>query len=96
MSCRKCRVVPILRALSVIGPYPVAGADPGFLKMGGGVHLRFTRKKGGGSRRGSNFRPNVKKPSTWAKKGGPPPPPDTPLDPAMIRVILAGDPGVWV
>ena len=32
-------------------------------------------KKGGiPSRRGSNFRPNVKKPTTWGKKGGSRPP----------------------
>ena len=42
------------------------------------------KQKKGGSRRGSNFRPNVKKPTTWAKKGGsgppgPPPPPDPPM-----------------
>ena len=46
------------------------GADPGFLKKGR-VHLRSTsQKKRGGSRKGSNFGPNVKK---WAKKvgGGP-------------------------
>ena len=44
---------------------------------GGGVRLRFTSKKGG-SRRGSNFGPNVKKP--MVKKGGGPP---APLDPPM-------------
>ena len=53
------------------------GADPGFLK--GGVHLRSTSKKRGGSKRGSNFGPNVKKPTSWPKGGGPdplePPPP---------------------
>ena len=55
-----------------------AGADPGFLK-GGGIHPRSTSKKGGGSKRGSNFGPNVKKPTSWPKRGGPdpldPPPP---------------------
>ena len=47
-----------------------------FFKGGGGY--RYTSK---GSRRGSNFRPNVKKPTTWAKKGGPDPldPPPPPL-----------------
>ena len=34
------------------------------------VYLRSTSKKRGGSRRGSNFGPNVKKPTSWAKKGG--------------------------
>ena len=43
-----------------------------FLK-GVGVHLRSTSKKGG-SRKGSNFGPNVKKPTSWAKKGGSGPP----------------------
>ena len=37
--------------------------DPGFLK-GGGVHLRSTNKRGG-----SNFGPNVKKPTSWPKRG---------------------------
>ena len=53
-----------------------AGADPGFLK--GGVQIRSTSKKGG-ARRGSNFGPNVKKPTSWHKRGvqtpwTPPPP----------------------
>ena len=52
------------------------GADPGFLK-GGGVQIRSTSKKGG-ARRGSNFGPNVKKPTSWHKRGGPDPP-DPPL-----------------
>ena len=47
--------------------YP--GADPGFLKGGGGVQIRSTSKKGG-ARRGSNFGPNVKKPTPWHKRGG--------------------------
>ena len=51
-----------------------AGADPGFLK-GGGSRLGLPAKKGGG-RRGSNFGPNVKKPTSWHKGGGP-----DPLDP---------------
>ena len=38
-----------------------------------GVHLSSTRKKGG-TRRGFNFEPNVKKPISWLKKGGPPMP----------------------
>ena len=47
------------------------GVDTG-LKKGGGGQLMFTSKKGGeggGSRRGFNFWPNVKKPTSWAKKG---------------------------
>ena len=54
----------------------ISGADPGFLK-GGGVQIRSTSKKGG-ARRGANFGPNVKKPTSWHKRGGPdplPPPP---------------------
>ena len=42
-------------------------AAPGFFKGGG--HLRSISKKKGGSRRGSNFALNVKKPTYWAKKG---------------------------
>ena len=38
-------------------------------EKGGGVHLKSPSKKGG-SRRGSTFGPNVKKPTSWAKKGG--------------------------
>ena len=34
--------------------------------------------KQGGSRKGSNFRPIVKKPTTWAKKGGSGPPGPSP------------------
>ena len=40
-----------------------------------GVHLRSTSQKKGGSRTGSNFGPNVKKPISWPRKGGPDPPP---------------------
>ena len=53
-------------------------ADPGFLKRGVHLILRSTRKGGGGGRRGSNFGPNVKKPTTWAKKGVRTPPPPLP------------------
>ena len=60
---------------------PNPGADPGFLK--GGVQIRCTSKKGGGARRGSNFGPNVKKPTSWHKRGVPPGPP--PLDPPLIN-----------
>ena len=31
------------------------------------------KKRGGGSKRGSNFGPNVKKPTSWPKRGGPDP-----------------------
>ena len=59
-----------------------AGADPGCLK--GGVHLRSTSQKKGGSKRGSNFWPNVKKPTSWSKRGGSGPPgPPPPLDPLL-------------
>ena len=56
-----------------------------FLK-GGGFLLRSTskkRKKGGGGQEGSNFRPNVKKPTTWAKQGGP-----DPLPPRIRPLII--------
>ena len=62
---------------SLLGPLTLGGRGQGriqdFLKKGGG-HFRSTSEKRG-SRRGSNFRPNVKKHTTWAKKGGPPPGP---------------------
>ena len=45
-------------------------ADPGI--QGGGVHYRSTSKNKRGSRKGFNFRPNVIKPTTWAKKGAGP------------------------
>ena len=54
------------------------GADPGFLKRGG-VHLRSTSKKKGGAKRGSNFGPNVKKPTSKGGGGPPGPPPPDPL-----------------
>ena len=38
-------------------------------EKGGGVQIRSTSKKGG-ARRGSNFGPNVKKPTSWHKRGG--------------------------
>ena len=56
---------------------------------GAGVHLRSTSKKGG-SRRGSNFRPNVKKPTTWAKTKGGGAGPLPPLDPPMHNFIIQG------
>ena len=43
--------------------------------------------KKGGSRRGSNFRPNVKKPTTWAKKGV-----RTPWTPLFLLVNLRWTP----
>ena len=39
------------------------GVDPGFLKGGGGSIIGLQASKRGGGRRGSNFRPNVKKPT---------------------------------
>ena len=51
-------------------------------ERGGGSILGLQAKKGG-SRRGYNFRPNVKNPILWPQKGGPgpldPPPPDPPM-----------------
>ena len=47
-------------------------------------------EKGGheGPRRGSNFGPNVKKPTSWTKMDGPdpldPPPPDPPVPPNSV------------
>ena len=46
----------------------MAGADPGFLKGGGSI--LGLQAKGGGSKRGSNFGPSVKKPTPWPKRGG--------------------------
>ena len=66
----------------------------GFLQTGGGgVHLilRSTSKKRG-SRRGPNFGPNVKKPTTWPKKGSgrlpPPPPPPSRIRPCRYLTEL--------
>ena len=59
------------------------GEDPDLFK-GGGVHLRHTSEKGGGVQEGSNFEPNVKKPTTCTKKGGGGPAPWTP--PPRIRL----------
>ena len=53
---------------------------------GGGVHLRSTSKKGG-SRRGSKFGPNVKKPTQWAKRGGRTPHPPR-IRPCQLRTKL--------
>ena len=46
----------------IVNMYTKSGADPGYL-TGGAVHPRSTSKKKGGSMRGSNFGPNVKKPT---------------------------------
>ena len=56
---------------------PVTHTHPGSATGG---HLRYTNKKGG-SKRGSNFGPNVKKPTSWPKRGGP-----DPLDPPPPRI----------
>ena len=67
----------------------IPGADPGFLK--GGVHLRSTSKKrggGGGAKRGSNFGPNVKNPTSWPKGGGGSGPPGPPLDPLLKSYVI--------
>ena len=60
---------------------PVTHTHPGSAT---GVHLRSTSKKKGGS----NFGPNVKKPTSWPKGG--PDPLDTPppLDPLLHHNIL--------
>ena len=50
---------------------PVTHTHPGSAT---GVHLRSTNKRGGGS----NFGPNVKKPTSWPKGGGGGPDPWTP------------------
>ena len=72
------------------GPYRpgVGHIDPGPYRPGAistgirsilGLQVQLA-KRGGGSKRGSNFGPNVKKPTSWPKRGGsgppgPPPPP---------------------
>ena len=43
-----------------------------------GSILGLQANKGGGSKRGSNFGPNVKKPTSWPKRGGGPDPLDPP------------------
>ena len=83
------RNVPLPRLVSPrqVSGKTVAGADPGFLKWGGGeggVQSRSTSKKGGGARRGSNFGTNVKKPTSWQKGGVRTPwTPPPPLDPLL-------------
>ena len=54
-----------MRSLCEVGA-TCAGMDPGFC-------LQAKQVGGGGGRRGSNFEPNVKKPTSWAKKGPDPP-----------------------
>ena len=69
-------VIHIPRGAGVITPVTHTHTHP---ESATGVHLRSTSKKGGG---GSNFGPNVKKPTSWPKGGGgsgPPPPLDPPL-----------------
>ena len=60
----------------------------------GGSILGLHAKKGGGSKRGSNFGPNVKKPTSWPKGGGPdpldPPPPGSAT--ALMVLLLRLDP----
>ena len=75
----------------------MSGADPGFLKGGGGVQIRSTSKKRGG-RRGSDFGPNVKKPTSWHKRGVRTPwtPPPS-LDPLLhVMRLLFGEPTAWL
>ena len=54
-----------------------AGADPGFLKRGGGVHLRSTSKKGGPGG-GPIVGPMLKSLHRGPKSGTTPPPPIRP------------------
>ena len=58
-----------------------AEADPGFLKRGLILGLHYSISKKEGSRRESNFGPNVKKSTSWAKKGARPPVPPYILSP---------------
>ena len=53
----------------------------------GGSIIGLQAKKGG-SRRGSNFGPNVKKPTSWAKKEGSGLPGPPPPDPSMTMDLL--------
>ena len=62
-------------------------------EKGGGVHLRSTsKKKGAGSRRGSNFGPNVKNlyhgPKWGADPLDPPPQPPTPDPPMTCQELV--------
>ena len=49
----------------------MAGADPGFFKKGGGIHLRSTSKKRGGA---ATLGPMLKNLYRGPKMGGPEPP----------------------
>ena len=97
MAC----ILAYFHQLSLPNLTPFRGQD--FWKGGlglQGLHLRSTSKKKGGSRRGSNFGPNFKKPIWWPKKGGMCPP-----DPPMALLVftlaylglamLAGKPWAW-
>ena len=68
-----------------------AGADPGFLKGGGG-QIRSTSKKGGPDG-GANFGSNVKKPTSWHKGGGGSRPPGPP--PPRIRTCTGEFSPYW-
>ena len=75
------------------GPgYLIVMIDPGevhnsrggsrIFERGGGARLGLQAKRGGG-RRGSNFGPNVKRPTSCHKRGGPDPLDPPPLDPLL-------------
>ena len=75
-----------------------------FEKGGGGSILGLQAKKGGGgSKRGSNFGPNVKKPTSWPKRvqgvqsgpPGPPPPWIRYWPPRWCRPPLYPEPSQW-
>ena len=68
-------------APAVIIIHGSTGADAGFLKRGPSEVYKQKR----GFRKGSNFGPNVKRPTPWAKKGGSGPPGPPPLDSPMIQ-----------
>ena len=53
--------------------YTPRGGSRIFEKGGGSILGLPEAKRGGGSRRGFNFVPNVKKPLSWPRKGGPGP-----------------------
>ena len=56
------------------------------------VQIRSTSKKGG-ARRGSNCGPNVKKPTSWHKRGGSGPPgPPPPSGSATASIVCPGPP----
>ena len=61
-----------------------------FWKGGGSILGLQAKKKGGGSKRGSNFGPNVKKPTSWPKRGGGVRTPWTPHGSATVTPVIVG------